>query len=349
MPRSRWRSSSRSRICAWMVTSSAVVGSSAISSLRLAGDRHGDHHPLAHAARELVREGAEPVARRGMPTISSSSTARSRAGLAAQASWWRSASVIWKPTVKQGFERAHRLLEDHRHVLADQLAPPARAEAEERARPAKSSRSAVIVAVQGRRPIIASIATDLPEPLSPTMPTISPGSTSRSTPSTARSGPTPWGTRRRGSGSRAALRPCGQLRFSFGIEGVAQAVAHEVDGEHGDQDGEAGEGDHPPGAQDELARVGQHGAPFGRRRLGAQAEEAQRRGVEDGVGEAQGGLHDERRQAVGQDGLEHQPQRAGAGDPAGGDVVLGELGDDRGAGQPGELRQVARPRRRSSR
>ena len=38
-----------------MVTSSAVVGSSAISSLRVAGQGDGDHHALAHAAAELVR------------------------------------------------------------------------------------------------------------------------------------------------------------------------------------------------------------------------------------------------------------------------------------------------------
>ncbi|MEI2612901.1 MAG: hypothetical protein V9G20_30025 [Candidatus Promineifilaceae bacterium] len=29
--------------------------------LRVAGDRHGDHHALALAARHLVREGAEPL------------------------------------------------------------------------------------------------------------------------------------------------------------------------------------------------------------------------------------------------------------------------------------------------
>ena len=38
-----------------MVTSSAVVGSSAISSFGLQAQRHGDHHALAHAAGELVR------------------------------------------------------------------------------------------------------------------------------------------------------------------------------------------------------------------------------------------------------------------------------------------------------
>ena len=53
-------SSSRScrmstRISYWTVTSSAVVGSSRTSSGGLQREGRGDHHPLAHAARELVR------------------------------------------------------------------------------------------------------------------------------------------------------------------------------------------------------------------------------------------------------------------------------------------------------
>ena len=48
-------SSIRSRICAWIVTSSAVVGSSAMRMRRRAGHRHRDHHALPHAAGELVR------------------------------------------------------------------------------------------------------------------------------------------------------------------------------------------------------------------------------------------------------------------------------------------------------
>ncbi len=54
--RMRWR------ICAWIVTSSAVVGSSAIRIDGSQRQRHGDHHALAHAARELVRVGVEPLA-----------------------------------------------------------------------------------------------------------------------------------------------------------------------------------------------------------------------------------------------------------------------------------------------
>ena len=61
MPRRRDRSFISSRICAWMVTSSAVVGSSAISSFGLQAEPDGDHHPLAHAARQLVRILVEPA------------------------------------------------------------------------------------------------------------------------------------------------------------------------------------------------------------------------------------------------------------------------------------------------
>ena len=63
VPRSRVRRFTRSMICAWMVTSSAVVASSAISRSRIAGERDGDHHALAHAAGELVRIGVEPLLR----------------------------------------------------------------------------------------------------------------------------------------------------------------------------------------------------------------------------------------------------------------------------------------------
>src|SRR3546814_4779327 len=72
-------------------------------------------------------------------------------------------------------------------------------------------------------------------------------------------------------------------------------LSEEVDGKHRDQDGEAGKGHHPPCPGDELAGVGQHGAPLGRRRLRALAEEAERRGVENRRRKAQGRLDDQRR------------------------------------------------------
>ena len=87
-------------------------------------------------------------------------------------------------------------------------------------------------------------------------------------------------------------------RFSFGIERIAQAVAQQIERQHGDQDREAREGHDPPGAQHELARVGEHRAPFRRRRLRAEPEEAERRRVEDRGRDAERGLHDQRRGAV---------------------------------------------------
>ena len=65
----------------------------------------------------------------------------------------------------------------------------AAAESPRRFLPAKSSRSAVTRAVQGNRPMTASMATLLPEPDSPTIATTSPCSTASSIPSTALNGP----------------------------------------------------------------------------------------------------------------------------------------------------------------
>jgi hypothetical protein len=62
--RATMRSSMRStRAC--VVTSSAVVGSSAIKQVGVADQCRGDHHPLQHAARILVGIVAEPLARPG--------------------------------------------------------------------------------------------------------------------------------------------------------------------------------------------------------------------------------------------------------------------------------------------
>ena len=56
---------SRSTMRACVVTSSAVVGSSAIRTSGFGGDRHRDHHALTHSAGELVRIAVEAARRRG--------------------------------------------------------------------------------------------------------------------------------------------------------------------------------------------------------------------------------------------------------------------------------------------
>src|SRR5262245_7310150 len=101
----------------------------------------------------------------------------------------------------------------------------------------KRIRSAVTVAVQGSKPITASIATDLPEPDSPTIATISFGAIVKSKPSTALKAPE-W-----------LANETERLRISIidmilsappelGIERVAQAITHDVDGLHRHQNGE---------------------------------------------------------------------------------------------------------------
>ena len=128
MPISACRASSRARICAWMVTSRAVVGSSAISSLRPAGERHGDHRPLPLPARELVRVGVDPPLR--LRECRSWRAARSPAPRA----WARPSAACRAQHLAdlradrvQRIERGHRLLEDHRDLAAAdraQLAVP---------------------------------------------------------------------------------------------------------------------------------------------------------------------------------------------------------------------------------
>ncbi|MNT03936.1 hypothetical protein D3C72_1384940 [compost metagenome] len=71
----------------------------------------------------------------------------------------------------------------------------------------------------------------------------------------------------------------------------------------------------------------------------AKAEEAQCGGIENRRGEAQGGLDDQRRHAVGQHGDEHQARQAGTGQACGGHVVAVQLAHHRGAGQTNVGRQ----------
>ena len=58
-------SRSSSRICAWIVTSSAVVGSSAMSSRGSQASAMAIMHALAHAAGQLVRVALQPPVRVG--------------------------------------------------------------------------------------------------------------------------------------------------------------------------------------------------------------------------------------------------------------------------------------------
>ena len=196
-PRCCCRPRSRSRICAWVVTSSAVVGSSAIStrgsqasaiaiitrwrrpplswngysSTRRSGMRHADH------AQQLDRALVRLVVRR----------------VAVLAD--RLHDLVADRVVVA--ERGHRLLEDQRDLLAADRAhlravgrklrevdPPQPSAAfgsqisPASMRPGRSTMPRMLRAVML-----------LPQPLSPTMPSVRPGRTSKLTPSTARTTP----------------------------------------------------------------------------------------------------------------------------------------------------------------
>ena len=86
---------------------------------RVVGDRHGDHHTLAHAARELVRVLPGASFGCGMPTRSSSSTARPslRSCSCPGASGSSRRSVA---DAQHRVQRRQGVLEDHRHPLAAQ-------------------------------------------------------------------------------------------------------------------------------------------------------------------------------------------------------------------------------------
>jgi hypothetical protein len=92
----------RSRIWAWIVTSSAVVGSSAIRMSGRQAEGDGDHHALAHAARELVRVLVERARARGSRR-GAASRPHGRGLAPVQTRCGRIASSICQPIVKTGF------------------------------------------------------------------------------------------------------------------------------------------------------------------------------------------------------------------------------------------------------
>jgi hypothetical protein len=84
------------------------------------------------------------------------------------------------------------------------------------------------------------------------------------------------------------------------VEPVAEAVDHQVEGDHGDHDRQPGEGGQPPGADQPALAFGDQVAPARRRRRDAQPEEGEGGLGEDGVAHQQAGLHQDRGQRVGQ-------------------------------------------------
>jgi hypothetical protein len=126
MPTSRRSLSSSARICAWIVTSRAVVGLVGDQQQRVARQRHGDHHALAHPAGQLMRVVGETLLRGGdfhqleqVPC-----TLHRRVAIGAEVNLRRLGDLA--ADRQDGIEARHGLLEDHRDVAPAQPAQRSR-------------------------------------------------------------------------------------------------------------------------------------------------------------------------------------------------------------------------------
>src|SRR5689334_12084522 len=168
--------------------------------------------------------------------------------------------------------------------------------------------------------MMLSAVTDLPHPDSPTMPRVSPGLSSKETPSTALTVPSlVLKTVCRSLTSRSGWVT--SSGFQPGVECVPNRVAEDVRCQDGDEDHDAGEVDQPGGVVEVALRVGEHIAPAGGRRLDAQAEEVERRLDQDDLADAQARRDYENGQHVRQQVPEHHPEVARADRARGQDEV----------------------------
>src|SRR5580704_994864 len=215
----------------------------------------------------------------------------------------RSASAICSPTRRSGL----RLVIGSWKIMAMRLPRMDRiAFSSSVARSCPSNRiepPTMRATFSGRSRMTDNAVTLLPQPDSPTMPSVSPAATSKLTPSTARVTPSALKkcVLRLRTLRSFSLTSLSQASREARVEVVAQAVTHEVDGEHHEREREPRREDRPGRAGEVESRGGDHIAParnLGRR---ARAEKGERRFDQNGGGADIGRLHDERRDRRGQD------------------------------------------------
>ncbi len=178
-----------SRICCWMVTSSAVVGSSAMSSL--------GRGAIAQAISTRCRMPPDSwcgyrrmsLSGDGRPTSSSTSTARLRASTVDHPCALRP-SVTCLPMRITGFSELIGSWYTM-PIFAPRTARREDSLSGTRSWPSSSTRPAVTEAPVGSSPATLNAVNDLPEPDSPTTATVSPARTDRSTPRRIGSDPEP--------------------------------------------------------------------------------------------------------------------------------------------------------------
>src|SRR5881396_3883114 len=149
-----------------------------------------------------------------------------------------------------------------------------------------------------------SEVTVFPHPDSPTMPSVSPGWTSKETPSTARAVPPPCSVTkyvlRSRTRSRGSVTPPPRP-LPARVEGVAQPVGDPVERHHHQRDGEAREQGGPGRRGDLLGAVEDHAAPARGGRRDPEAEEREPCLEQHHVADPEGRRDDDRRGGVGQD------------------------------------------------
>ena len=320
-------SASRSRICAWIVTSSAVVGSSASTQRRVAEQGAGDADALLHAAAQLVRVLPQPGRRVG--DADQPQQLGDPVGASACLRQIRSCQTQdlrqLRADGEDRVERGGRVLEDHGDAAPAHCGSSPRAGmgqqvlALEHARGRRRSAPAAAPGAAGRGWTLSCRCRT-----SPTMPSVSAGPTPKSTPSTARTTPSrvrkwtaapppraaaPGYWRRRGL--KASVSPSASRLKPSTVRKIAAAGRQRGPGRH---------------LQRLVVEV-QQLAPGDRLRV-AEAEEAHHRLGQDRAADAERHQHDQRRQGVGQD----VPEQDVA--PGGADAVRGldELGVLAGAG-----------------
>ena len=120
-----------------------------------------------------------------------------------------------------------------------------------------------------------------------------------------------------------------------GVEEVAHGVAYEVEGEHGEHDGEGGKKDDVGRIEEVRAAIVEHGSPTWHGGRDAEPEEAHGAFGENGSGHANGGLHNDWLHDVGQDVAGKDAKVAGSESARSFDIFTLAGGEDLGADESG--------------
>src|SRR6478609_9413766 len=148
--------------------------------------------------------------------------------------------------------------------------------------PSNSTVPATLFPRLGSSRMMASEVTDLPQPDSPTRPTVWPGATWKLTPSTAFIAATP---RRLKVTVRSVTESSASISASppaLGVDGLAQGLTEQGETQRDDDDGDRRPERQPGVGVDDVLRLAEHLSPFGLGHvLRSQPEEGQRGRVDD--------------------------------------------------------------------